>query len=212
LSNFSALASQPPTNQARPAARGGLKASFADRLTHRLAAAPGAGRRAVVSLGRYPGPLSRDALHACHGAHPRRRRRDFVIQGHEAEAAARVETADEAHEGLLGAVEALAVHGPAAMTMNVYAQLQQRAERSHGEAFDALVRRARERLYGAIEDSEKEPGDASGRVRKSFGLCEGADWGAAKSGVMSRTSRYRIELSGNERDALERRAREVTAP
>ena len=33
------------------------------------------------------------------------------------------------------------------MTMDVYAQLQQRAERQHGEAFDALVRRARVRVY-----------------------------------------------------------------
>lgn len=37
------------------------------------------------------------------------------------------------------------------MTMDVYAQLQQRAERQHGEAFDALVRRARARLYGTTE-------------------------------------------------------------
>ncbi|HEX2310763.1 MAG TPA: site-specific integrase [Vicinamibacterales bacterium] len=34
-------------------------------------------------------------------------------------------------------------HADSKMTMDVYAQLQQRAERSHGEAFDALVRRAR---------------------------------------------------------------------
>jgi hypothetical protein len=40
------------------------------------------------------------------------------------------------------------------MTMDVYAQLQQRAERQHGEAFDALVRRARERLYGTSADGE----------------------------------------------------------
>jgi hypothetical protein len=39
-------------------------------------------------------------------------------------------------------------HADSKMTMDVYAQLQQRAERQHGEAFDALVRRARERLYG----------------------------------------------------------------
>jgi len=39
-------------------------------------------------------------------------------------------------------------HADSNMTMEVYAQLQQRAERQHGEAFDALVRRARERLYG----------------------------------------------------------------
>jgi hypothetical protein len=35
------------------------------------------------------------------------------------------------------------------MTMDVYAQLQQRAERQHGEAFDDLVRQARERFYGS---------------------------------------------------------------
>ena len=38
-------------------------------------------------------------------------------------------------------------HADSKMTTDVYAQLQQRAERQHGEAFDALVRRARERLY-----------------------------------------------------------------
>lgn len=45
------------------------------------------------------------------------------------------------------------------MTMDVYAQLQQRAERRHGEAFDGLVRRARERLYGTVEETEGEDGD-----------------------------------------------------
>ena len=39
-------------------------------------------------------------------------------------------------------------HADSKMTTDVYAQLQQRARREHGEAFDALVRRARERLYG----------------------------------------------------------------
>jgi len=42
-------------------------------------------------------------------------------------------------------------HADSKMTMDVYGQLQQRAERSHGEAFDALVRRARERLYGVTD-------------------------------------------------------------
>ena len=40
-------------------------------------------------------------------------------------------------------------HADSKMTMDVYAQLQQRAQREHGRAFDALVRQARERLYGA---------------------------------------------------------------
>jgi DNA-binding CsgD family transcriptional regulator len=39
-------------------------------------------------------------------------------------------------------------HADSKMTTDVYAQLQQRARRDHGQAFDALVRRAREHLYG----------------------------------------------------------------
>ena len=54
-------------------------------------------------------------------------------------------------------------HADSKMTMDVYAQLQQRVDRHHGEAFDALVRRARERLYGAAEDA----GAAS--IRHSIG-------------------------------------------
>jgi hypothetical protein len=34
------------------------------------------------------------------------------------------------------------------MTLDVYAQLQQRVKREHGRAFDTLVRQAREQLYG----------------------------------------------------------------
>ena len=47
-------------------------------------------------------------------------------------------------------------HGDSKMTMDVYAQLQQRVNRQHGQAFDALVRRAGERLYGTIEGSQTE--------------------------------------------------------
>jgi integrase len=43
-------------------------------------------------------------------------------------------------------------HADSKMTTDVYAQLQQRAQRQHGEAFDALVRRARERLNGTDDD------------------------------------------------------------
>jgi hypothetical protein len=48
-------------------------------------------------------------------------------------------------------------HADSHMTMDVYAQLQQRAERQHGEAFDGLVRQARERLYGTVEDAHTPP-------------------------------------------------------
>jgi integrase len=39
-------------------------------------------------------------------------------------------------------------HADSKMTMDVYAQLQQRVKREHGRAFDRLVRQAREPLYG----------------------------------------------------------------
>ena len=51
-------------------------------------------------------------------------------------------------------------HADSHMTMDVYAQLQQRAERQHGEAFDDLVRKARERLYGTLDDAEGEDQDS----------------------------------------------------
>jgi integrase len=39
-------------------------------------------------------------------------------------------------------------HADSKMTMDVYAQLEQRVDRSHGESFDQLVRAARERMAG----------------------------------------------------------------
>ena len=39
-------------------------------------------------------------------------------------------------------------HADSKMTMDVYAQLEQRVDRSHGESFDRLVRRAREQTAG----------------------------------------------------------------
>ena len=43
-------------------------------------------------------------------------------------------------------------HADSKMTTDVYAQLQQRVRRAHGQAFDLLVRQARERLYGPDTD------------------------------------------------------------
>jgi integrase len=39
-------------------------------------------------------------------------------------------------------------HADSKMTLDVYAQVQQRVKRQHGAAFDRLVRRAREQLVG----------------------------------------------------------------
>jgi integrase len=57
-------------------------------------------------------------------------------------------------------------HADSKMTMDVYAQLQQRAERQHGEAFDALVRQARERLYGTTHDAAEPAGEVDEASRR----------------------------------------------
>jgi hypothetical protein len=52
------------------------------------------------------------------------------------------------------------------------AQLQQRAERQHGEAFDGLVRQARERLYGTVEDAQGGGGQAQRAQHAEDGIDE----------------------------------------
>jgi hypothetical protein len=44
-------------------------------------------------------------------------------------------------------------HADSKMTMDVYAQLEQRVDRRHGTSFDRLVRRAREQVDGLSIDS-----------------------------------------------------------
>ena len=51
-------------------------------------------------------------------------------------------------------------HADSKMTLDVYAQLQQRVKREHGRAFDTLVRQAREQLYGTtsgLAEAAPEP-------------------------------------------------------
>jgi integrase len=45
-------------------------------------------------------------------------------------------------------------HADSKMTMDVYAQLEQRVDRSHGESFDRLVRKAREQTAGLSLDGD----------------------------------------------------------
>ena len=50
-------------------------------------------------------------------------------------------------------------HADSKMTLDVYAQLEQRVKRDHGVRFDALVRTAQAQLHGAAMDSDwDEPG------------------------------------------------------
>jgi integrase len=79
-------------------------------------------------------------------------------------------------------------HADSKMTMDVYAQLQQRVDRRHGQAFDALVRQARKRLSGsedaslggglggetveAASDERKDPAprNKKGPISRAFGM------------------------------------------
>ena len=53
-------------------------------------------------------------------------------------------------------------HADSKMTMDVYAQLEQRADRSHGTQFDALLRGAKHRLEG-VDWATIGPRDRNGR-------------------------------------------------
>jgi integrase len=52
-------------------------------------------------------------------------------------------------------------HADSKMTLDVYAQLEQRADRSHGTSFDRLVRAARQLTSGPVLDSNSAPGSVA---------------------------------------------------
>ena len=102
-------------------------------------------------------------------------------------------------------------HADSKMTMDVYAQLQQRVDREHGLAFDALVRRARDRLYGD-EPSPIQASFGNGignggeitarrpsrkrRKRKQKGPVSRA-FGVARPGLEPGTPRFSVVCSTN---------------
>ena len=49
------------------------------------------------------------------------------------------------------------------MTLDVYAQLEQRIKREHGVRFDAVVRAAQKQMHGAQMRPEKGDEKATGR-------------------------------------------------
>ena len=73
-------------------------------------------------------------------------------------------------------------HEDSKMTMDVYAQLQQRVKREHGRAFDPLVRRARRRLNGS-------DGARQGRHRQSLATGLGTEVEVPRPGSPERPAR-----------------------
>jgi hypothetical protein len=102
-------------------------------------------------------------------------------------------------------------HADSKMTMDVYAQLQQRVDREHGRAFDALVRQARTRLNGT-EQAPKWASIVNGigngappaprehsrkrRKRKQKGPVSRA-FGVARPGLEPGTPRFSVVCSTN---------------
>jgi hypothetical protein len=107
-------------------------------------------------------------------------------------------------------------HADSKMTMDVYAQLQQRVKREHGRAFDRLVDQAREQLSGADPTalnslSEQPLGHGLGHEGRnrgrqgSSGERSGAenlqdlqeDSGMARPGLEPGTPRFSVVCSTN---------------
>jgi integrase len=59
-------------------------------------------------------------------------------------------------------------HADSKMTLDVYAQLEQRVKREHGVRFDALVRGARTQLHGAEIGSDSETNGRRGSDQASI--------------------------------------------
>ena len=107
-------------------------------------------------------------------------------------------------------------HADSKMTMDVYAQLQQRVKREHGRAFDTLVRQAREQLYGTtsgLPEAAPEPnlghesgheatlggsdGPGDGRIGEQEPSDVQADRGMARPGLEPGTPRFSVVCSTN---------------
>jgi hypothetical protein len=50
-------------------------------------------------------------------------------------------------------------HDDSKMTLDVYAQLEQRVDRSHGTSFDALIRDVRRQTISALQTTSREVWD-----------------------------------------------------
>src|SRR3954469_2282972 len=94
-------------------------------------------------------------------------------------------------------------HTDSKMTLDVYAQLQQRVKREHGTAFDRLVDQAREQLYGTEPPAPSDP-DVGG-LGHGIGHepSERANSGAYESGSEPEKPPHLQEDTGMARPGLE---------
>jgi integrase len=73
-----------------------------------------------------------------------------------------------ANEGDVKYVMSQVGHADSSMTMDVYAQMEQRAKRSHGASFDRLVNEAREQVKALplTEPTETRPAETASKRRQ----------------------------------------------
>jgi hypothetical protein len=81
-------------------------------------------------------------------------------------------------------------HANSKMTLDVYAQLEQRVDRQHGTSFDLLIRRAREELRGvaqSLDDGSPDPEEVP-------------SWSSVGHGPEDATSAAGVEGAGSGRE------------
>jgi len=95
-------------------------------------------------------------------------------------------------------------HADSKMTLDVYAQLEQRVDRSHGTSFDRLIAQARDQLDGLIgspsgHNAEIEAADARGEAGERGGDVAHlqADQRMARPGLEPGTPRFSVVCSTN---------------
>jgi hypothetical protein len=104
-------------------------------------------------------------------------------------------------------------HADSKMTLDVYAQLEQRVDRSHGTSFDALIRTAREQTAAGLalrpevasigprlgHDGEKPSKTLAKRPRRERSKSAGLqlDRGMARPGFEPGTPRFSVVCSTN---------------
>ena len=91
-------------------------------------------------------------------------------------------------------------HADSKMTLDVYAQLEQRVDRRHGTAFDALIREARTANRATIGPRGAEPTSRSNRTKRKRTKQRPAGAGRshmARPGLEPGTPRFSVVCSTN---------------
>jgi hypothetical protein len=111
------------------------------------------------------------------------------------------------HSSVMGQVG----HADSKMTLDVYAQLEQRVDRQHGTSFDLLIRRAREELKGVARSPTTSRPTLSLRLPDPLRLPreKAANWSSVGHDPTKATTAAGIEEAGGRHEAHQQADSEV---